>query len=319
MDVTRNTDEETGLRWYTDGDVRYMSVTTVIKNFLDEDETGLERWKARNDGEGDAAHHEHIYWYSAPRGTLCHYQALKAFEDAFDEGEDMWGDEEAESMQQVVNGPDEDTFDEASHDVDDIVYSIMRNKEIVTSRAQYRDLFRDNTRLVDLVTEDLEFFVEGFEEICDELGVDEDSIIKVEKYMLEKTTGFGGQCDMVYEDPNGKVVVADLKSSSSLRQSHRLQAVAYMKAVERADEMPDSVDRVEVWRIDPDDKVWQVHSHVVPDCAAHLYDEARPESAAYTDAYWFDDKWGEFEYDSLEDMWDTFESLTSQAHDTIDG
>lgn len=198
MDISRDSDEN-DLRWYTDGDVEVMSVTTVLK-FLDEDETGLNRWKAQNDGTDDSPHHEHIYWYSGPRGTLCHYQALSSFEDSFD-GEEMWGDEEAESMQMVVEGPDEDTFDDASHDLEDITYSIMKNQGVVTSREEYEALFEGNTRLVDVLREDTEYFVEGFNEICDELGVDGDSAIRVEKFMLNGEKGYGGQCDLVYEDP----------------------------------------------------------------------------------------------------------------------
>lgn len=316
MDITRKTDEETGLRWYTDGDISVMSVTTVLK-FLEEDTTGLERWKAKNDGTDDAPHHEHIYWYSAPRGTLCHYQALKKFEDCFDEDDEMWGEEEAESMQAVMNGPDEDEFDEASHDLNDITYSIMKYQDIVTGRDEYQHLFKGNTRLVDILQENLEYFVSAFNDICDELNVTEESVVKVEKFMVNDDNGYGGQCDLVYEDENGEIVVADLKTSSSLRQKHRLQAVAYMKAVEQADKMPDDVDRVEVWRIHPDSETWQVHSHVVPDAAEHLYDEDRPEDASYTDAHWFKDKWGDFEYDSIEDMWQTFKDLSEDAHEAV--
>lgn len=322
MGISRDTNDD-GLRWYVDAaglvdkintDKFYMSVTTVLK-FLEEDTTGLERWKATNDGSGDSPHHEHIYWYSAPRGTLCHYQALCKFEDSFDEDDDMWGEEEAESMQQVMEGPEDDAFDDASHELTDITYSILKNQDVVTSREEYEHLFEGNTRLVDVLHEDVEYFTEAFETICDELGVDDEAVIRVEKFMVNDDEGYGGQCDLVYEDPHGNVVVADLKTSSSLRQKHRLQSVAYMKAVEQADWGPDEVDRVEVWRIHPDTETWQVHSHEVPRHAEHLYDEERPDKSSYTDAFWFEDKWGDFEYESLEDMWETFKELTEEAHE----
>lgn len=341
MGISRDTNSE-GLRWYVDSsgtldkvntDLIFMSVTTVL-GFLEEDTTGLERWKAKNDGTGDSPHHEHIYWYSAPRGTLCHYQALKKFEGVFDEDDEMWGEEEAESMQQVMQGPaepepceDHDTynedckwcysgeFDDASHSLSDVTYSILKNQDVVSSREEYEHLFEGNTRLVDVLQEDVQYFVDAFNTICEELGVTEESVIRVEKFMMNGEDGYGGQCDLVYEDPEGNVVVADLKTSSGLRQKHRLQSVAYMKAVEQADEMPDDVDRVEVWRIHPDSESWQVHSHVVPEHAEHLYDEERPERSSYTDAHWFKDKWGEFEYESIEDMWETFQSLAEEAHE----
>jgi hypothetical protein len=299
-EITRDTDEETGLRWYTNGDDRFLSVTTVLK-FLEEDETGLEIWKDKNDGKGDNAHWEHIYWYSGPRGTLCHYQALKAYEDHYDGDGELWGEEEAESMHAVLHGP-KDGFEEASEDMDDIVYSIANNQGTVTSVDQYEHLF-GNLRLVDILHEDLEYFVDKFNEIREELVAEP---IAVERFLLSDE-GYGGQCDLCYEDPDGNVVVADLKSSSSLRQKHRLQSVAYMKAVERDPEMPDEVDRVEVWRIDPDSKEFEVHTSSVPEHARHL--------DWYSDDHFFDDKWGSFSYDSIDDMWDKFTELIGTAHD----
>lgn len=311
MDISRDSDEN-GLRWYTNGDVSVLSVTTVL-GFLDEDTTGLERWQDKNDGTDGRPHHEHIFWYSGPRGTLCHYQALKAFEDAYEADEDMWGGEEIDSMQQITDGPADGVFDDASHDLDDITYSILRYRNTVTSRDEYDALFSDSTRLVDVLHDDIQFFTDTFHHICDELGVGDDSVIRVEKYLLNDDRNYGGQCDLLYEAPNGDVVLADLKTSSGLRQKHRLQAVAYMNAVEQSELDVDTVDRVEVWRIHPDSETWQVHSHSVPEYATHLYDENNRAEAHYTDAYWFDDKYGDFSYDSLDDMWRTFCELTVRA------
>lgn len=304
---------------------RYMSVTTVLGE-LDEDTTGLEYWKDENDGVGDNADWEHLYWYSAIRGTLCHYQALKKFEHVYD-GDGLWGSEESESMALAVNGPEEGTFEDASHDNEDVVYSLLKNQDVVTGRDEYEHLFADTTRLVDVLRDNVDYFVEAFETVCDLLGITDDSVIAVERFMLNSGMtcaehdepasdcgdcldeyGYGGQCDLVYEDPNGEVVVVDLKTSSSLRQKHRLQAVAYSKSVERADDVPvDSVDRVEVIRIHPDSETWKVHSHEVPE---HCTDVEN-----YTDDHWYDDKWGGFEYDSLEDMWGTFKELAETAHE----
>lgn len=313
MDISRRQDDG-GLRWYTDGEVEVLSVTTVL-GFLEEDTDGLDYWKSQHQGEGDEFHHEHIYWYSAPRGTLCHYQALCKFEDAFDGDDEMWGDEEADSMAQVMEGPHPSEFDDASHHLEDITYSILKNQGVVSTREEYETLFAGSTRLVDVLHEDIEYFVEAFERICEELGVNDDSVLRVEKYLVNGDDGYGGQCDLCYEDPHGNVVVADLKTSSGLRQKHRLQSVAYMKAVEKAEWGPEEVDRVEVWRIDPDAEEWQVHSHEVPPHADHLHDEERSESSSYTDAYWFEDKWGDFEYESIEEMWETFKELTDVAHE----
>lgn len=314
-EIGRGQDDE-GRRWYETPDgTRAMSVTTVL-GFLEEDTTGLERWQAEHDGSGDTFHHEHVFWYSGPRGTLCHYQALCAFEDAFD-GDDMWGAEEAESMEQIMEGPSEDAFDDASTDLEDVTYSILKNQNTVTSRDEYDALFRGNTRLVDVLRDDTEWFVDAFSEVREELGVADDDVIAVERFMLNDEDRYGGQCDLLYEDANGNVVLADLKTSSSLRQKHRLQGVAYKYGVEQADDIPvDEVDRVEVWRLCPDTREWQVHSHTVPEHAQHLYD-ADDEDARYTDMYWFEDKWGEFEYEDIEDMWATFTGLADEAHETV--
>lgn len=314
MSVSRKAGDDGLRRYLRDGEVPILSVTTVLE-WLDEDESGLEYWRESNDGSGDAPYWQHIFWYSGPRGTLCHYQALKKFEDVFESGDDMWGPEEAEAMQKVVDGPSEDAYDDmedddAPTDSDSVTYSILKDEGIVNSREQYEHLFKDSTTLVDVLMDDLEFFTEKFEHLCDELGVDEDSVVRVEKYVHEPDALIAGQTDMVYEDPEGNVVVVDLKTSGSLRQKHRLQAVAYMKAVEFSDWGPDEVDRVEVWRIAPSKREYEVHSNKVPSFAEDL--------DFYTDENWFVDPWGEFEYDDMEEMWETFSSLSEQAHEDVE-
>lgn len=300
--------DSNGRRHYTRGDEDVLSVTTVLDE-LEEDKTGLRKWKDSNDGEGDNANHEHLYWYSAPRGTLCHYQALAHFEDAY-EGDDMWGKEETESLRQILNGPEDGSFE-----LNDAVYSVMKNQGRVDSRAEYNDLFSDTT-LADINRRDCEYFVEAFKEICDKLGVDDLSIISIEKYLLNTEDGYGGQCDMVYEDPFGNIVVADLKTSSSLREKHRLQAVAYGKAVENDDDIDVfEVDRYEVWRIDPDSQTWQVHSNSEP---MYVRDLANDGDKPWTDSFsthgWFEDPWGSFSYNSIDEMWQKFKELCEKAH-----
>lgn len=309
MGVSRDQDDD-GLRRYDDGEVAILSVTTVLK-WLDEDTSGLDYWRSENDGSGDAPYWQHIFWYSAPRGTLCHYQALKKFEDNFDGGEEMWGDEEAESMQKIIEGPAEDAFDDmesddAPTDKNEVTYSILKDQGIVSSREEYEHLFEDSTRLEDVLRDDIDWFVEKFAQVCEDLGVTNESVVRVEKFMHDSGILVAGQADMVYEDPNGDVVVADLKTSSGLRHKHRLQSVAYMKAVERADWGPDEVDRVEVWRMAPSKREYEVHTHKMP--------EHGEELDYYTDDDWFVDPWGEFEYDSIEGMWEKFKELTEEAH-----
>lgn len=309
MNISRDQDEK-GRRWYErDDGTTFMSVTTVL-DFLEEDTTGLDIWKERNDGEGGSPHHEHLYWYSGPRGTLCHLHALRTFEEAADD-ESLWGEEETKAIQKIVRGPSDDAFEEASTDETDVVYSILRKRNTVTSRDEYDALFAGSLSLSDIMYQDQQYFVSAFEAVCDLLGVTEDTVIAVEKFMLNEADGYGGQTDLVYEDPHGDIVVADLKTSSGLRHKHRLQAVAYAKAIEKADDVDvESVDRVEVWRIHPDSETWAVHSHEVPPHAEDVDN--------YTDDHWFKDKWGDFDYDDLEDMWTAFTELADEAHERVD-
>lgn len=317
MSINRYKDEQ-GRRHYTDGTRDVLSVTTVL-NLLEEDDTGLKIWKRRNNGKGDNAHHEHLFKYKTYRGTLCHYQALVAFEEVFEDGEDMWGPEEMKAMMYMMD-----------NDTDfDFVYSILKDHGFVSSRAEFEDRYvakhcsrceqqvstlgkncpfcgcflkrRLTKTLTELNRMDVDWFVEAFADICEKLGINSESIIRVERFMLNDDYGYGGQCDLIYRDPDGKVVVADLKTSSGLRHKHRLQAVAYAKAAEQDSEIEfDTVDRVEVIRIHPDSQTWEVHANEAP-------------TEYHTDEGWFKDPWGNFEYDSLEEMWETFVELTELA------
>lgn len=303
MDIWREPDDN-DRRWYHDGKVSALSVTQILSMALDEDTSGLEYWKRQNNGYGDAPHHEHIYWFSAPRGTLCHVEALDTLTDGT-----LWGPEETRSLQQLVDGPDDGAFDDgASTDMDDIVYSILCNQDVVVSRDQYDTVLQGETDLIDVATANIETFTDYFDEVCDVMGVTADDAIAVERLLLynDGDIRYGGQCDLLYTDPDGHVVLADLKTSSGLRHKHRLQLVAYKHAVENADDLPNAVDRVEVWRIDPDEPEWVVHTNDVPD---RLSDDDR-----VTDDYWFDDQWGNFSYDDMDDYWETFRQLAIDAH-----
>lgn len=286
-----------------------MSVTTVLK-FLEEDTTGLDIWKERNDGKGDNPYHQHLYWYAGRRGTLCHYQALCRLVD--DKG-DLWGPEESIAMSEVLEGPqDEELIEEWERegvptDTRSITYSVLANQGVVDSREQFDVLFPDMD-LIDVLKKDVDFFVDKFAQVCDVLGINDESVVVVEKFLVNEEDGYGGQTDLVYIDPDDAVVVADLKTSSGLRQKHRLQAVAYSKAVELDEDIPvEDVDRVEVIRVQPDKQQWQVHTHDVPE---RMEGEER-----YTDAHWFKDKWGKFEYESLDEMWEKFKALAEKAYE----
>lgn len=296
---------------YLKGDNEFPPVSNIL-SLLEEDTTGLDIWRDRNDGEGDSAHWVHIFWYSRHRGTLAHYEALNPLTET-----DLWGVEEADSMSKVITGPSDEEIDNmwpvdgdgeytASTDMDDIVYSIMENHE---RRYPFRRTKYDaETLLSTVLVEDTDYFFETFEDLRDKLGITDDNIIAVEEYIINEETGYGGQADLVYEDPSGNTVIADLKTSSSLRHKHRLQTAAYKRGLEVCDSTDvDEVDRMEVIRISPDKEEYQVYSHERPD---HI-----PE-----DAEWFDDEeflvdaYGEFEYEDVDALWAQFESLAEEKH-----
>ena len=94
---------------------------------------------------------------------------------------------------------------------------------------------------------------------------------------------------MVYQEPNGMIVVADLKSSSGCYDKHQIQGAAYAKAVEMDDNIPyDTVDRLEVHRSHPRTGEMAVHTHA----------DAAGIQPIHTTKWWnssYDDCWNEFE------------------------
>lgn len=279
-----------GDRYYYNDDFEVMSVTTILSR-LEEDDTGLKIWKRINNGQGDNAHWEHLFWYKTYRGTLCHYQALSLYVDDFDSEDSMWGAGEKEALEMMTFGPKPGTFRYASHSPQDVVYSILYDQGTVQSRKEFYAHYSDVT-LLDVVTADQRWFLETFKEIIDVIGVG--TILNVEKFLIQEGLGYGGQVDMLYEDVNGNIVVADLKTSSGLRQKHALQSVAYARAIEQSTDIDvDSIDRIEIIRLHPDTKTWQIHS----DKDATEYHD--------TESF-FKDKYGNWEYKSVEHMWKTF-------------
>lgn len=294
--------------YYQKGQDKYPPVTSII-NLMEQDTTGLEIWRGRNDGEGDNADWEHLFWYARQRGTLSHYEALNPLADR-----ELWGHEESQSMKNVIAGPEEDTFDDASHCLKDITYSVMANHyydypSVRTQYEEHKDLF-------DVYEDDVEYFTDNFEWVKDELGITEDSVIAVEQYVIHEEYGYGGQADLVYEDPDGKVVLADLKTSSGLRQGNLLQGAAYKRALEDTEILPEveEVHREEVIRINADKHDVEVHSGHYPE---HLRKEYGPVVNVdwYDTTEFYDDEYNNYSYESMDEIWAHFYSLVEQYHD----
>lgn len=266
------------------------SVTSILKT-RDEDKSNLYSWQDRNDGKGDNANHKHLFWYKRHRGTLCHWYALKTLDPELE-----WSADEAQSMWALgnvskQNDPEKypETWDATPREV---LYSVLKSQDAVESWGEFYErhphdasesYFEDE--LVAQYERDRDYFVSAFERICEKLNITSENVIAVEQFLFEEEYEYAGQVDLVYEDGDGNVVVADLKTSSGCYSKHKLQGSAYAKAIERDDSIDvGTVDRLEVLRIHPDSGQYVVHTD-------------NPSHAMHVSTYWkrsYDDLWDEF-------------------------
>lgn len=323
MQITREVVEGVGpgdidVRLYTDGRVELPSVTTVLKT-RDDDKSNLYDWQDRNDGVGDSAHHEHLFWYSRQVGTLGHWFALRELDPTLewteDEGQSAWalGNvgtlQDADEQYEAEDPRTGRVFKErgSNHEEvidsspEEVLYSVLRGDKnkgggTVSTWGEFYDRhppgmgvdYYEN-ELVTRALRDIEFFVDAQKRLWSKLGVDTDSVIEVEKFLFNEYYGYAGQVDLVYEDPDGNIVVADLKSSSGCYDKHQIQGSAYGKAIELAEDVPvDGVDRLEVHRAHPRTGQMAVHTHR----------NAPNKAPIHTTKYWnegYDDLWARFE------------------------
>lgn len=310
------------IRVYTkviDGKEIHMPSVTTILDTRDDDKSNLYAWQDRNDGEGDNAFHEYLFWYSRNLGTLGHWHSLsqlKEIEWTEDEAESAWVLENVHKITDasnytayserlgrefIVDGENHEEIWDASPR--EVLYSVMKRQHGVETWGEFFDVhspYESNAYYTDALTgqvkRDVSFFATSQQQLWDELGVTSDSVIAVEQYLFNTENKYAGQVDLVYEDPNGEIVVADLKSSSGCYDKHQLQGSAYGKAIELSDDVNvDSVDRLEVHRTHP--RSGQV--------VAHTHDGATTQPI-HTTKYWNDD---------FEATWEGFKSLTDNFDD----
>lgn len=94
-------------------------------------------------------------------------------------------------------------------------------------------------------------------------------ILDIETFTTNTDIGYAGQFDLLYQDiETDETVLADLKTSKSVYEKHLLQASAYANSV------PITIDRMEVIRLNPDQKDWRVYaSPDWPRAREDLFDE----------------------------------------------
>lgn len=304
-DISRDVIEGVGpngsdVRLYDYHGDKLPSVTSVLKA-RDEDLDALHDWQERNDGVGDNADHEHIFWYSRQVGTLAHWYALRELDHDLE-----WTEDEQDSFYKLchideLTDPDEhpEVHDSTPREV---LYSVTKSQHGAESWGEFYDRYEPyqphayySIGLLKHAWRDIQFFVESMRRLWDHLDITRDDVVAVEQFLFVPTLGFAGQVDLVYEDADGHTVVADLKSSSGCYDKHQLQGAAYAKAIEMSDVEVDSVDRLEVHRAHPRSGESVVHTHR----------DAPGKKDVHTTDWWtdgYEDLWGEFDA-----LVDTFE------------
>jgi hypothetical protein len=276
------------VRVYQQHNTSLPSVTTILKT-RDDDKSSLHDWQDRNDGEGDNAYHKHLFWYSRHIGTLGHWHALHELDPSLE-----WSPDEAQSEGELHQQHESEVCDDSPREV---LYSVVKAQHGVESWGEFYDRYEPykngsyyRDELVAQAERDIEFFVDAQQRLWSKLGITQDEIIEVEKFLFNDEYEYAGQVDLVYRDQDDQVVVADLKSSSGCYDKHQMQGAAYGKAIECADDVPvDSVDRLEVHRAHPRSGEMAVHTS-----------EHTDTHPVHTTKYW---------EDSFEELWRAFESL----------
>jgi hypothetical protein len=95
----------------------------------------------------------------------------------------------------------------------------------------------------------------AWEAIKHKQDITDETVLNVECFVENTDIGYAGQFDLLYVDSNNSdVVMADLKTSSGVYNKHKMQLSAYKNAVNLG------IDRLEVIRMHPDSKTYEVSS-----------------------------------------------------------
>jgi hypothetical protein len=273
-------DDTFNVRLYDYDGIEMPSVTTVLSS-RDEDKSNLNDWKSRNDGVGDNADHRVLFWYSRHLGTLGHWHALRQLDGSL-----AWTDDESQSATEVWEQTADEVADSSSRE---ILYSVLKAQNAVQTWGDFYSKYPPyksgdyyTEKLYERLRSDVYWFRDAQQSLWDTIGLTPDDVIAVEQYLHvvvdeAKQRGYGGQVDLVYEDSNGEIVVADLKSSSGCYDKHQLQGAAYGHAIE--DVFGVEVDRLEVHRTHPKSGETAIHSHIeaTPHHTTEWWDEGYDE------------------------------------------
>jgi len=254
-EINRYLDGDENRHYEKDPDLDVYSVTTILDD--DEEPDYIKYWKKKNNGVGDAANWEHILEYKQNRGTMAHYAALSQLEQHHPHADQLWSEDEKTSLNEIMDRANDKEF----------MYSIMKDRGWVPNQEAFQQyLEMEDTSTDEILYQDLDFFKEEFANIMLDKGVTPEDVLSVEHmFALPENPesghkGYGGQADMIYEDPaTGEHVVVDLKTSKDVYKKHKHQAAAYAQAaLESPDMNGDYIDRAEIWRINPDQQETEI-------------------------------------------------------------
>lgn len=257
--ITRYLDDQ-DRRHYNQAEDDVLSVTTILDTEHEGDPPWIQNWKQENDGRGNNPHWKHILEYKQNRGTLAHYAALSQLEDQHPHSDELWSEDEKQSLNQIMDRVGDEDF----------LYSVMKDRGEVDNRDAFNTIMRhgEDIDITDFLYEDLGYFKDQFQETMLNRGITPDDVYSVEHmFALPENkdaghAGYGGQADLLYEDPhNGEHVVVDLKTSKDVYHKHKKQVAAYANAAKESPEMNgDYIDRGEVWRFFPDNQESEVYT-----------------------------------------------------------
>lgn len=200
----------------TDFDVAYPSVTSILNVRPDpEKDENIQGWKDWFDGSEPRRrpHWEDQFQYKGWRGTLAHYTVFKPLAE-----KDLFGDGEQEAERGISTWGD--------YDGEDMETRCLRDVNYVYNCF--------------------------YDELAPSVHIEKDTVIEAEKPILNHDIGYAGTLDLLYEHPEDGTVVADLKTTSGIRDSYRFQLAAYSTACDV------EVDTCKILWINPDDKEWRV-------------------------------------------------------------
>lgn len=196
-------------RMYTDGEDEWPSVTTILNQREDpERDKSIQGWRNWLKGQPDRPDPDEVINFKSWRGTLAHWAALDDLARY-----ELAGQEEFDALDNLKGWEyrHDDALTQAEADVDFVV-------------EEFRDIVEEN----------------GIAQYDEDGNVTYSNVRAVEKYVVNEEIGYAGQFDLAYDLPDGRTVVADLKTSKADSASDLMdkkfprigmQLVAYSRAV----------------------------------------------------------------------------------------